>query len=45
MGLYIVKNLLTKLGHEIKIESNYGEFTRLIITMGKNDYYNFEEKN
>lgn len=45
MGLYIVKNLLTKLGHEIKIESHYGEFTRLIITMGKNDYYNFEEKN
>ncbi len=39
MGLYIVKNLLTKLGHDISITSKEGEYTRVSITFFQNEYY------
>ncbi len=41
MGLYIVKNLCSKLGHNIYIESVLDEYTKVIIEFGKNNYYNF----
>ncbi|MCI8498469.1 MAG: HAMP domain-containing histidine kinase [Bacilli bacterium] len=39
IGLFIVKNLVEKLGHRIKIESEEGKFTRVTISFGKNDFY------
>ena len=39
MGLFIVKNLCIKLGHQISIESNYGEFTRVFIKISTNKFY------
>lgn len=39
MGLYIVKKLCEKLGHKIRIESEVGEFTRVVISFAKNDFY------
>lgn len=42
MGLYIAKNLCTKLGHQIKIESKVGEYTQVSITFAKNDFYKFD---
>ena len=41
MGLYIVKNLCSKLGHNIYIESDLDKYTKVIIEFGKNNYYNF----
>lgn len=41
MGLYIVKSLCSKLGHNIYIESALDEYTKVIIEFGKNNYYNF----
>lgn len=41
MGLYIVKNLCSKLGHNIYIESALDKYTKVIIEFGKNNYYNF----
>ena len=41
MGLYIVKNLCNKLGHNIRIESVENEYTKVIIEFGKNSYYDF----
>ena len=41
MGLYIVKNLCSKLGHNIYVESDLDEYTKVIIEFGKNNYYNF----
>ena len=41
MGLYVVKNLCSKLGHNIYIESALDEYTKVIIEFGKNNYYNF----
>ena len=41
MGLYIVKNLCSKLGHNIYIESALDEYTKVIIEFGKDNYYNF----
>lgn len=41
MGLYIVKNLCSKLGHNIYIESELDKYTKVIIEFGKNNYYNF----
>lgn len=40
MGLYISKNLCNKLGHDIYIESVYGEYTKVSITFFSNDFYN-----
>ncbi|MBR6401875.1 MAG: sensor histidine kinase [Eubacterium sp.] len=39
MGLYIVKTLCDKLGHEISIESENGEWTRVCISVKKNEFY------
>lgn len=39
MGLYIVKNLCDRLGHNIKAESEKGKYTRFTITFADNDYY------
>ncbi|MBO4591120.1 MAG: sensor histidine kinase [Eubacterium sp.] len=39
MGLYIVKTLCDKLGHEISIESEDGEWTRVCITVKANEFY------
>ena len=41
MGLYIVKNLCSKLGHNIYVESDLDKYTKVIIEFGKNNYYNF----
>lgn len=40
MGLFIAKNLCTKLGHKISIESKRNEYTKVIISFYNNDYYN-----
>lgn len=39
MGLFIVKNLIEKLGHKIKIESKEKEYTRVYIVFNKNHFY------
>lgn len=39
IGLYIAKKLCTKLGHDIFIESKKGEYTKVSIVFGMNDYY------
>ena len=41
MGLYIVKNLCERLGHDISVNSLKGEFTEFVITFNKNDFYKF----
>lgn len=41
MGLYIVKKLCDKLGHNIYIESVEGEYTKVVIEFGKNKIYKF----
>lgn len=40
MGLYIVRKMCDKLGHDICIESIIGEYTGVKITFYKNDFYN-----
>lgn len=44
MGLYIVKKLCEKLGHQVTIKSKEKEFTCVKISFFKNDYYNVTEK-
>ena len=41
MGLYIIKKLCDKLGHNIHIDSVEGEYTKVIIEFGKNEIYKF----
>ena len=41
MGLYIIKKLCNKLGHNISIESKENEYTKVILEFGKNDVYKF----
>lgn len=41
MGLYIVKSLCGRLGHDISVTSVKGEFTEFRITFVKNDFYKF----
>ena len=41
MGLYIIKKLCDKLGHNISIESKENEYTEVILEFGKNDVYKF----
>jgi len=41
MGLYIVKKLCDKLGHNIKAEAVQGEYTDIIITFGKDNFHQF----
>lgn len=40
MGLYIVKRLCDKLGHEIIMESHYGQYTKVTLYFNDNQYYN-----
>ena len=42
MGLYIVKKLCKKLGHKITIESKVNEYTKVIISFSKNDFYKID---
>ncbi len=39
MGLYIAYNLCHKLGHQIKVDSIEGEYTKVFIVIAKNKYY------
>lgn len=39
MGLYMVAKIIDRLGHEIHVESNYGEYTRFCITFRDNSSY------
>lgn len=39
MGLNIIKNLCSKLGHKIEIESHINQYTKVHITFYKNNYY------
>lgn len=39
MGLYIIKNLCNKLGHNIYIESKEKEYTKVTLEFGKNNIY------
>lgn len=39
MGLYIVKNLVQKLGHQITIASKSGEYTEVTILFSLHDFY------
>ena len=39
MGLYIIKNLCNKLGHNIYIQSEEGKYTKVILEFGKNNIY------
>lgn len=41
MGLYIVKSLCRRLGHDIDVKSVAGEFTEFVIAFGKDDFYKF----
>lgn len=41
MGLYIVKNLTDRLGHKIEISSKQGKYTKVTITIYKNDFCKF----
>ena len=42
MGLYIVKSLCRRLGHDIDVKSVTDEFTEFAITFGKNNFYKFD---
>lgn len=42
MGLYIVKTLSEKLGHSVEIESKQGEWTRVSITVNKNEFFDIK---
>ncbi|WP_238883849.1 HAMP domain-containing sensor histidine kinase [Clostridium sp. YIM B02551] len=45
MGLYLSKKLARKLGHDITIESKYGEYTRVTIVFPRLfDYYEVSDK-
>lgn len=41
MGLYMAEKILGRLGHEIGVESEYGEYTRFCIVFRENPYYRF----
>jgi len=40
MGLFIVYNLCKKLGHKVEIESMKDKYTKVIITISNNEFYN-----
>lgn len=39
MGLYLCRKLCKKLGHVISVESSVGEYTKVRISFGKNEFY------
>ncbi len=40
MGLFLVKKMCEQLGHTVEIESRENEYTKVIITISKNSFYN-----
>lgn len=44
MGLYLCRELCEKLGHKIEIDSKKDEYTKVIITIYKKDFYNVTKK-
>lgn len=44
MGLYLCNELCNKLGHKIEIDSKVDEYTKVIITIYKKDFYNVTKK-
>ena len=40
MGLFLVKKMCEQLGHQVEIESIENEYTKVIITISKNSFYN-----
>ena len=44
MGLYLCRELCEKLGHKIEIDSKIDEYTKVIITIYKKDFYNVTKK-
>ena len=44
MGLYLCKKLCNKLGHKIQVISEEGKYTKVIITIYKNNFYKFDDK-
>lgn len=44
MGLYLCKELCNKLGHKIEIDSKVDEYTKVVITIYKKDFYNLTKK-
>lgn len=45
MGLFIAKNLCTKLGHKIYVESKRNEYTKVIISISNNTFYKVVKDN
>ncbi len=43
MGLYIVKRLCEKLGHKIAVKSVPNEYTDVVISFSKNDFYKIKD--
>ncbi len=43
MGLYIVKRLCEKLGHKIDVKSVPNEYTDVVISFSKNDFYKIKD--
>lgn len=44
MGLYLCKELCNKLGHKIEIDPKVDEYTKVVITIYKKDFYNLTKK-
>ena len=44
MGLYLCRELCKSLGHKIEIDSKVDEYTKVIITIYKKDFYNLTKK-
>lgn len=42
MGLYIVRNLCERLGHQIEVFSEYGEYTEVQLSFVKNDFFKMD---
>ncbi|MCR5278356.1 MAG: sensor histidine kinase [Lachnospiraceae bacterium] len=45
MGLYIVKTLCDRLGHKVEIESKEGEYTKITLVFGKDEFMSVQELN
>ena len=43
MGLFIAKNMCSKLGHKINIESKKNEYTKITIIFYNNDFYKIKD--
>ncbi len=43
MGLYLAAKVVNRMGHELKVESEYGNYTRFCIVFRENSYYEVED--